>query len=57
LLYHKYGWPLRDFRTQTTQTDLDYQTLFDKNAFLAEYDKYFGHKVKLKTSAATWVAR
>ena len=31
-----------------TQTELDYQTLFDKNAYLSEYEKYFGHKLTTK---------
>jgi hypothetical protein len=45
-MHHKYGWPIREFRGQATQTELDYQTLFDKNAYLAEYQRYFGHRVK-----------
>ena len=46
LLKQKFGWSLKDFDSKTTQTELDYQTLFDKNAYLSEYERYFGNKIK-----------
>lgn len=37
---------MKDFDNKATQTELDYQTLFDKNAYLCEYERYFGNKIK-----------